>query len=421
MFGLALALARMVFKLRTSPWMSLSLGAFWTLNLISAFMLAAGIARNYQQSATLTQEIDLSAIRQDTLRVDAWTTAFDDYHKGPWMFKGDDIRISDQGMELNGLVTINVYQSRSGNFECAKSITARGHNHTIAGEYARQTDFNVSTEGGILRIPTYFTIPKGNKFHAQNVRISIGIPVGKHVVFGEKIKYRIRDVDYGNIDDDQEIPQNPERLYQMTENGLQCVACPKLGDKRYKPNRYQLFEDFIIHGNFKTEIRQAEHFSYRIEPDNGLSDAIEVLRTGRTLTFTSKGMPLDNNVTVYIETPTFTSLFADECGEIILRGFDEGQASISAKNSKPIRAMMDVENLKINLVGNSSLELIGRGERMEANLITGANLEAVNWLVDYADITAKDGARARINAREDADVKSDPESQVELTGRSARE
>ena len=65
-------------------------------------------------------------------------------------------------------------------------------------------------------------------------------------------------------------------------------------------------------------MRKGNEFKIRIE---GPADAIEKIRTGKKLTLSKKGDA--TGVKVYIESPVFTSLVADNTGDITMRGFEE--------------------------------------------------------------------------------------------------
>jgi hypothetical protein len=93
----------------------------------------------------------------------------------------------------------------------------------------------------------------------------------------------------------------------MTGGGLICTGCPQFGDRDYSSEEY--YEHFILEGNFETEMRRGNDFKIRIE---GPADAIEKIRTGKKLTLSKKGDA--TGVKVYIESPVFTSLIADNTG-----------------------------------------------------------------------------------------------------------
>ena len=410
--GLCLTFARVLLKVRTPRWLGGGLAIFWSLNLVSAFILGNSVARQYSRSGTLTRNVDLSSIPSDTLRVEA-INLIDPNSDMDWWFDSDGARIDDNGLRLNGFVEIRVRRSASGRFECIQNITSRGTSREQAVEHANQIAYGISTEGNRLRIPTGYSIPKGTHWRGQHVKITIGVPEGKFITFDNEI-YRHAAADMSEYSDDIDgnyISRKPEQMFRMTADGLVCSDCPQFGDREYKSNRN--FENFILEGDFKTEIRQGDDFKINIE---GPAGAIQTIRTGDKITFTTNGKPTGGAVRVYIEAPVFTSLHADNTGDVTIRGFREGRSSISVRGTSLVKAYLDSDNLTLSLNGKCTLELNGEGDRLEASLSNGAVLEASSWRTDDANVSASDGSKARIYARDEAVVRSDGSSEVKVDG-----
>lgn len=410
--GLCLVFARALFKVRTPGWLSAGLGFFWFINMVMAVFLVGFAAKGYRQGGTKTTDIDLSGLRSDTLRV----TAADAGMSGEsyWWFDSDDgLRINDDRLEFKGLVEIRVQKSADGAFHCKQIIRARGTSTNDAISNAQQTEFPVSFSDNTLRVPTFFGILKGQKWRGQHVRLNIEVPTGKNIVFDEKIhRYAAADLEeYADDNDRQYISRSPDKVFRMTNRGLICSECPQFGDSGYHGDEY--YEHFILEGKFETEIRRGNDFKLTIE---GPSGAIQKIRTGNKLTLTTKGGE-NGAVKVYIETPVITSLYADDTGDVTIRGFEEGEASISAKGSSHIKAYIDVSNdLNVTLSGKSFLELIGEGGSMDAGLSDGATLEALGWRAERVEITASENSKGRVFAKEDALIINDGSSEVKVEG-----
>ncbi|MEO6760455.1 MAG: DUF2807 domain-containing protein, partial [Saprospiraceae bacterium] len=412
-FGLCLVTARSLFKVSTPIWLGRSLLLFWIMSVIGAFALATFTVKAYSQSGTLSKNVDLSGINSDTLRVET-SGGFsdqDNFHIG--LFDEDGIRLNEDGLEMNGQIEVNIQRSNSGRFECTQTIRAHGPNTNMALENASQTGYRVTTAGNNLQIPTTYSIPKGHKWRGQEVRVILKIPVGKYVVFGQKINNRVHGrVDYANPDDHYTIDDYPDQIFRMTADGLVCADCPKFGDRDYHDGRTS-YENFILEGDFETEIRRGDEFKIRIE---GSADAIRKIRTGDQLTLTTRDAPTGAKVRVFIETPTFTSLHADNTGEVTIRGFDEGDARITARGKSHIRAYFESNHLELSLSDQADVELTGKGHDMEVTLSDDAQLDGSNWRVDEAEISASDNAKARVNVRNNAKVNSGDHSQVKVEG-----
>jgi len=412
LMGLCLTFARVLLKTRTPKWLGGGLAMLWTVSVIAAFSFIAFASQEYCRKGSLTQTVDLSNVASDTLRVEA-NNLIDPDAETEWWFDSEGIRINGDRLDLNGPIEIRVRRSTSGRFECIQNITARAASQNEAVEYAAQTGFSVNANGNHLRIPTGYSIQKGQRWRVQMIKITIGVPEGKFITFDKDI-YNHAAADMSEYSDDIDgnyISRRPDRMFRMTADGLVCADCPQFGDREYESDR--TYENFILEGDIKTEIRKGDRFKITVE--GGAGD-VQTIRTGNKITFTTNGKSTNGASRVFIETPTFTSLHADNTGDVTIRGFDEGRATISVRGNSKVRAFLDCNQLGLTLSGKCSVELTGEGNELEANLADGAILEAANWRTHHADISASDGSKARVYASDDADVNTDANSQVKVDG-----
>lgn len=416
--ALVLFFSRILFKTRTPSWVSGSLTALFILSVIAAFSLVPFAAREYSQSGSVSKNIDLTDIRSDTLRVEAVPNLLRGrQYDGDFDFEEDGVRFNDNGIEMLCPLEIRVIPSRDGQYHCTQIIKSRGSSNLNAQENADRVAYNVAFSGNTLRVPTSYNIGKGEKWRVQRVRINIEVPEGKNITFDEAIHdYAGADLDeYDDDNDNNYISRRPGKIFRMNDRGLVCTDCPNMGDKGYRSDRR--YEDFILEGDFTTEIRQGDDFRVEIEGPNGEKDKIQKIQTGNKITFTTNGKSTNGAVRIFIQTPTFTSLHADNTGEITIRGFDEGQASITASGSSRIKAYIDVSSeFNIALSGKASLDLTGKGGELDASLSDNAVLEAANWTADRVEVSASDAARARLFAKDDALVISTGQSSVRVDG-----
>jgi hypothetical protein len=241
--------------------------------------------------------------------------------------------------------------------------------------------------------------------------------VGKSITFDELIhEYAGADLDeYDDENDNNYISNRPGKVFRMGAKGLVCADCPNMGDKGYRSDRN--YEHFILEGDFVTEIRKGDDFRVEIEGPANEKEKVQKIQTGEKITFTTNGKTTNGAVRIFIQTPSFTSLHADNSGEITIRGFDEGQASITASGNSRIKAYMDVSNqLDLALSGKAKLDLTGKGNELDASLSDDAVLEATNWNADRVEITASDNAHGRVFAKDNALIISTGQSSVRVDG-----
>ena len=417
--ALVLFFSRLLFKTRTPGWVSGSLTGLFILSVIAAFSMLPFAVKEYSHSGTVSKEISLGDLRSDTLFVNSIPDLLGNKYRNQndFDFAEEDIRLSDEGMEMRSPLEIRVIPSRDGAYHCTQIIKAQGSSNLQAQENATRVSYTALFSENTLQVPTAYTVAKGEKWRVQRVRINIEVPVGKSIRFDESIhEYAGADLDeYDDQNNRNYISRRPGKTFQMGNKGLVCVDCPNMGDKGYRSDRD--YENFILEGDFVTEIRQGDDFRVEIEGPKDEKDKIQKIQTGDKITLTTNGKTTNGAVRVFIQTPTFTALHADNSGEIIIRGFDEGRARITASGSSRIKAYLDVSNeFNIALSGKASLDLTGKGDNMEVSLIDNAEIEATNWTAKRVEITASDAARARVFAKEDAIVSSTGQSTVRVDG-----
>lgn len=411
--GLVLWLGRTIFRFKSPAWLGSGLSIFWVLNFISLLLLGGWAAQSYGHGGSVSKSMDLTDMNTDTLRVE-WADKGQRGENDYWFTEDDGFYIGGKGLKVKEMIRINVRRSESGRFEYAQTIHARGASGAEAEENAAQTNFNVDFNGTTLHIPPGYEIREGNRWRVQEVKITIGVPEGKSIVFGKGINRRIYDADYAGSDDDYSINNYSDKVFRMTSRGLVCSDCPQFGDQNYKDDRY--YEQFILEGNFDTEIIEDEDFRIEFDDPSGERGIVESIRTGENLTLTTRGKMLTGNLRCIIRTPVFTSVFAENTGLVTIRGFDEGEASISTKGNSRVKGYLDSRNLSLTLNGKSYVELIGKGDYLNANLSNGAELEASGWRTDQAEISASDGSKARLNVEQEAVIKADASSTVKVEG-----
>jgi Putative stress-responsive transcriptional regulator len=416
--ALVMFFSKLLFKTRTPSWASGTLTALFVLSVIAAFSVIPFAAREYSHSSSVTKNIDLSGLRSDTLRVAAAPNWFGDAGLDDnFNFNEDDVRLNDEGLEMKCPLEIRVVPSRDGRFRATQVIKAQGASSMQAQENADQVIYGLAFRDNTLLLPKSYKIPQGKKWRVQRVRINIEVPTGSHITFDEKIhSYAGADLDeYDDANKKNYISRRPGRVFRMGTKGIICTDCPNIGDRGYRSDRN--YEHFILEGDFVTEIRQGDEFRVEIDGPSTDKDKVQKIQTGDKITFTTNGKPTNGSVKIYIETPTFTSLHSDGPGEVTIRGFDEGNANITASGNSRIRAYMDVSSaFEIALSGKASLDLTGNGDYLEASLSDNAVLEAANWTARRVEISASDAAKARVFAKDDALILSKGQSSIRVDG-----
>jgi phage shock protein PspC (stress-responsive transcriptional regulator) len=403
--GLGLLFTRIVFKTRTPVWASAGLSVLWILNLVSAIVLSSVGVQEYRREGSFIRRIELDNMGSDTLRVEGirMNSTFD----GDWRdFEGN---ISD--IEFDNSVNIVVERSKSGRFECAQTITARGSSREKASEYAENIIFNISSEQNRLRIPTGFALSENGKWRAQRIEIVIAVPEGKYITFDEFTSDRVTagSEGYSFRNDNNYLSREPNRTFTMTRDGILCTDCPKMGDRGYSPDK--TYGEFIFDSGIEAEIIESEDFRIRFE---GNPDKVETIESGDKITFKGKSGRSSDKVKVVIETPEFNSLYALSGSIVTIRGFNVFEGSIVARDGSIIKGVLDArDRLDIILSDGSIMDLSGKGGNLNATLSDGSILNANGWFAENARVSATDGSNAKIHSVNTPEISGDGSGKVE--------
>lgn len=416
--ALLLFFSRLLFKTRTPSWVNGTLTGLFILSVIAAFSVLPFAAKEYSRTGSVSKNIDLSNLYSDTMFVTTMPSSLagDRFHEG-FSFDEEDLQLNEDGLEMKCPLEIRVIPSRDRQFHVTQIIKAQGSSTLKAQENADQISYQALVSGNTLHIPTTYNIGQGKKWRVQRIRVNIEVPEGKSISFDEK-SHRYAGADLSEYDDSNNknyISKRPGKTFQMGRKGLICTDCPNIGDKGYRGDRD--YEHFIIEGDFSTEIRQGREFRVEIEGPGKERDKIQKIQTGDKITFTTNGNATNGAVRVFIQTPTFTSLHSDGTGDITIRGFDEGSASITATGGSRIKAYIDVsDRFDVALSGRAALDLTGKGEKLDVSLSDEAKLDASSWTADRVEVSASGSSRARVLAKDDALVLSNGESNVRVDG-----
>lgn len=317
----------------------------------------------------------------DTLTISLGENPYDD----DWGLLMDGLQIS--GNELvSENVSLYIERSESEFFELEQKTTARGQDSNEALKLATSIDYQVElTENG-LTMPPNFLISKGTKWRNQQVKLYLNIPDGKHIKFENRAGRYIHRVEIDDNFDHPWIYSGKEYVWQMTSNGL---VCPAYIDELSKDYDFQDFSKIHITGEIEVNIDRGDKFKVSLKDKCDCAEDIDIIKIGERLDINTKRHI--HGATLNIVMPYLEVLDINDSRNINVRGFQEARMDIWVNNdhSRKIKAYLEVGQLNIQQKGNHKLELIGKGDFLNAKLEDYADLDANRYIVKSADITAE--------------------------------
>lgn len=197
--------------------------SLWLIGLIFIIVSASSTAREYSSRQMVKEEVVLDTLTTDTIRLasleEYYSTRVHDY---------GDVFVEEGFLNIHN-IEVDVIKARGQELAILARKSARGNNRKVAGQNAEESKFTYEFEDNRLRISPYIYTPLENKFRAQEIQISIALPVGSAIFLEESSRDIIYDIkNVTNTYDGRMIGHT----WLMTEAGLECTDCEFI--KKYR-------------------------------------------------------------------------------------------------------------------------------------------------------------------------------------------
>lgn len=166
---------RIVYRTKIHTGWKIALGVLWFISLASLGGIAGKLVKAHAADANITTKTPIPVFPFDTLVVDFTT---DD---GDYLINIDNaIKISESTLAIEG-VSVSVLESDDEHFKWGSSLSAKGINPEVAADHAEQIEFDLQLLDNHLILPKYIYLKEGQKWHSQEVFVTIWVPVGKYI------------------------------------------------------------------------------------------------------------------------------------------------------------------------------------------------------------------------------------------------
>lgn len=376
-------ITRIAFRSRLSKAWRTGLSIYWGLNIMSFFLLGSFIARDFQTQASSSIEVKQLNITSDTINLEKINSMEDVEDLYVELF--DDAMGVTENALLFKNVQVNIEVSDDNQFYLEKEVSARGELKQVAKDRANNIVCDPILEGNVLKLPSHLQIPKGDLWRVQEVKLTIKVPKGKYVKFGNgvhRILYGVQVKGNGH-----HIWKYEDETWQMQEGGLACLTCPEEVDEMSS------FENVIIDGRMNVTIKYAEEYDIDIIGEDHHA-RIETNISNNTLYVDANHL---EGLEVVIQMPLISILKTYGDSHINIQGFDDEKLKIEMKGKGVVECNSDFELLEIEQVGRSQLNLIGTYQRIEASMEDSALLNAKSASVTDLEIQLEDKSVANFD------------------------
>ena len=198
----------------------------WLVGLALCIWQGAEVGKMYSAKTTFsrTERIDSNPEKRYVLKANIITG-------GKMRFMSHDgvvrVRVDDKPLTFNGdtvwcsSVRLDIDQSRNDSVYLTTTYSARGSSSQEARNTARAIEYTYAQHDSVLLFDNALNL-NHNKFRAQQVDLTLKLPVGYQVVLDKSLINVVYDIDnVANVIDEDMLGHT----WTMTENGLECRDC----------------------------------------------------------------------------------------------------------------------------------------------------------------------------------------------------
>ncbi len=243
----------------------LLLGIMWLIGLILVVILGNQVGGLFAEEATSKNVFTLAQPKCDTLflKVKGNADSYEHELRGRRMrikVNRHDV-ISADSANLNfGFPELNIVKSETDSFEIVVYVEANGKDRKEALHLARNVVYDISQKDSLVEFSPYFSIPKDEKWRAQQVYIEVRVPKGKMIYLAKNMRHIIYDV---RNETDTYDGDMVNRRWLMGAEELKCVDCDGLDNEHGKKRKKQIEEEILCYFKIKIIINNKHKIKWK--------------------------------------------------------------------------------------------------------------------------------------------------------------
>jgi len=210
----------------------LSAVSLLVIGVILIFISATTTVSEFSSKQSFVKAESLSSITSDTLVLSQWEK------NNGILFEDHQFYVQNDSLYINDLI-VDVVESKSDQIELYYNFSARGSNRKEAAERAQKVDLQYKVVDNQLFIKEFIVTSVDEKYRNQQLKLSIGLPIGKSIYLNKNAEQLIYDIkNVSNTYDGKMLNHH----WKMTDKGLTCTDCKWL-EKENQLNNTKNTED----------------------------------------------------------------------------------------------------------------------------------------------------------------------------------
>lgn len=190
LIGLIYGVVKVIFRFKARDKVgAISLSGIWVITLIVLIVVGINEGIKYSSQGRITDEKELELMPNKKLTIKSFQYPVDrsgidemNYHNDFWISRqGDSVSLF-----IKPTIRIEYSQDSAAGIQIRK--TARGVNYRDAKRFAGEIDYTYTLNDSLLILDPVYKLSQHNRFHAQEVEVSINLPSGTHIYLDRSLK-----------------------------------------------------------------------------------------------------------------------------------------------------------------------------------------------------------------------------------------
>jgi phage shock protein PspC (stress-responsive transcriptional regulator) len=330
------------------------------------------------------------------------------------------LRINEVGMDGYDKTWLKLKGHSEPNFRLVQIFRAQGSTKAKAIENAKMVDYNVQQRDSIITFDSNLIFKQDAIFRDQEVDMTLYIPYNHPFTMDKGMIDFITDyVEWEQRDGDNR--------WQMTENGLECITCPKPTPEELAKEDLRDFDELDLKGIFDVRIIHGDDYAVDLKGPEAEKAKYNIYRNGKTLIIDFEGKKdfnwdwkfdkvKDDQVYISITMPDIERLEATGFGTIQMEEFHVNDMEFELRGPIEVDGTLNAQDVMITLSGKSELTLDGECNTMSADLEFASKLKAYNFAVNEANVDVSGASSAKLNVARRLEIEEGVASDIDYRG-----
>jgi phage shock protein PspC (stress-responsive transcriptional regulator) len=162
-------------------------GGLWTIGWLSLILLVSSLAKDFRMRRTVSTPVQVLQPVNNKMLVTVSEPEIS--YKGDLFFVDADNYgwdFTDDSLKL-GNVKIDIISSNDSNYHVDVIRQSNGRTSAQATVLAQRIQYNIASRDSVLDLGSGYAIARKDKFRAQEIRVTIHVPVGKGIRFDNSL------------------------------------------------------------------------------------------------------------------------------------------------------------------------------------------------------------------------------------------